>query len=964
MRLSEVMSRCNSFLNITIISSKIFYQFYSITLCIFFLLLIQPAQAIDYTFSDNSSVYPAGCAMDSPGNYTCGAFSFAAGDSVIIGNTKPATITFNGAVTLGAGVYVNAAGATNDLSVVVNGAITLGASSSLNANLETLNAGAVTIGANSWISGNVVTDIGFVLIGAATIPSLPPPAMPQTGVGGSINTVTGYVSMGADSVINGAVTTASAGYLVLGANAKVGGDVLVLGAGYVVLGANAEVNGSVTAYGTTGADYITTGVGSKVNGDISASGSYIVLAASTEVNGNISTQNSYITVGANCNVSGQIAIHDPVSAIGIGAGSSVYSVCCHGGGGSCAVDGSGLVPGPLICQTPPSNAVGFDCVATSTNQPWDASGAKSLYTKLNSTGFSFDVVALDAANAQEANYVGNNISVELVEGSGTSLCASRAVLDPSVLTTLDFTESDNGRKATANIVVDKAYASLRCRVTDSNQSPSLVACSSDAFAVRPQSFVISSAPSDAANNGAYISANADNNGSDTNAMPIIKAGTAFSLSAKSAVGYNGAPSLNFSASNSLLSAHVGAQSTGILAGAFSAAASTGIATGDNFTYSEVGYVKLEPNALIDNTFTAVDQSTNDCSDDFSNSLDSEGKYGCDFGNALATDYFGRFTPHHFELALVQGCSSGDFTYARQPMSLTVTAKNGLLAATAVTTTTNYNYNVASTSESFAKTVALSVSAVDDAGDDLDSGNDIDSSVGSIVPAAIPTGMIHTHFADGVAVPTPAFVLSETETEPMNIKFHLLDSDGVSASGYDTTALTKIISGRVHLLHALGSEKLPLAVPVTIESYAGSAQGWQKNNADTCTLITGDNFSFVFSDESNNQLSACDVAITVSTTNNNTEPRYRLILDQNGAEKVGWADIELNLNPDATPSNSVNGSTCTVIGSISGAGTQSTPANIPWLQHNWIGANGNPTSRAVFGINSTNASPIVNRQESY
>ena len=122
MRLSEVMSRCNSFLNITIISSKIFYQFYSITLCIFFLLLIQPAQAIDYTFSDNSSVYPAGCAMDSPGNYTCGAFSFAAGDSVIIGNTKPATMTFNGAVTLGASVYLNAAGAIDNLSVVVNGA--------------------------------------------------------------------------------------------------------------------------------------------------------------------------------------------------------------------------------------------------------------------------------------------------------------------------------------------------------------------------------------------------------------------------------------------------------------------------------------------------------------------------------------------------------------------------------------------------------------------------------------------------------------------------------------------------------------------------------------------------------------------------------------------------------------------------------------------------------------------------
>lgn len=331
------------------------------------------AQAADYTFSDGSNTLPKGCRYDSPGNYTCGALTFAAGDTATIGATKPATITFTGAVTLGAKVFLNSSGNTSDLSIVANGAVTLGAGSSLNANLTTLGAGAVTVGADSWITGNVSTETGFVVIGAATKPTPGPPTPQQTGVGGNLSTVTGYVSMGADSIVNGSITTQSAGYVVLGANAK-SGAISVLGAGYVVLGADAIVNGSIAANGTDSGDYVTTGAGSIVSGSISTAGSYITLGERTQVSGNISTKKNYITVGANCKVDGQVSMNDPApSYIGIGAGSKVYAVCCNGKDDLCVSNASGITPKPLVCLKPPavdhiqiehSSGTGLTCSAS------------------------------------------------------------------------------------------------------------------------------------------------------------------------------------------------------------------------------------------------------------------------------------------------------------------------------------------------------------------------------------------------------------------------------------------------------------------------------------------------------------------------------------------------------------------------------------------------------------------------
>jgi hypothetical protein len=268
------------------------------------------------------------------------------------------------------------------------------------------------------------------------------------------------------------------------------------------------------------------------------------------------------------------------------------------------------------CPTyPPSlpAATNFNCVESGA-----AADTGHLYTKRAGTAFGFDVVALRSDGTIDTTYAASasrNVSIELVDGSSTTACASRNALSPALTQTLSFSASDAGRKAAATFTVSKAYPDLRCRVTDANQSPSIVGCSSDDFAVRPNSLSVSS------------SASADATGLLSGASPAIKTGANFSLSAASDVlGYATVPKLDATK----LSAHSGATKVGALSGSFgNANAATGIATASGFAYSEVGYFRFAANGMYDDSFTAVDSATGDCTADFSNTAVG-GKYGCNF----------------------------------------------------------------------------------------------------------------------------------------------------------------------------------------------------------------------------------------------------------------------------------------------------------------------------------------------
>jgi hypothetical protein len=329
--------------------------------------------------------------------------------------------------------------------------------------------------------------------------------------------------------------------------------------------------------------------------------------------------------------------------------------------------------------------------------------AGRLYTKLAGTAFGFDVAALKSDGTRETNYVVSGgsprkVTVELVDASSGGACSALPRLDPSVVQEVPFTNADAGRKAIMPVTVNRAWRNVKCRVTDATVSPSKVACSTDAFAIRPTAFA-----------SVTTSVATADTASGATATPRLKAGgTHFDLSATAIAGYDGTPTID----NALIDAHAGAVRPGEVAGGFGAAvSSTGVASGSGFTYSEVGYFRFKPNGVYDDGFTSIDTSGGDCTDDFSNTLDvTTKKYGCKFANRAETEWFGRFVPDHFTLvrsSITPACSSG-FSYMDQPFTVEyqIEARNA-----GGTKTENYHGN-------FAKATVIRVAENNNNGVDL------------------------------------------------------------------------------------------------------------------------------------------------------------------------------------------------------------------------------------------------------
>jgi hypothetical protein len=559
-----------------------------------------------------------------------------------------------------------------------------------------------------------------------------------------------------------------------------------------------------------------------------------------------------------------------------------------------------------------ANPASFNCVESGAN-----ASTGTIYTKLAGTAFSFDVAALKADGSVETGYAASankNVTVELVDGSGSTTCASRTPVNPVVSQTLTFAAANSGRKATASITVSKAYSDLRCRVTDANQSPSIVGCSIDNFAVRPTGFSVTS------------NINADATGVSTSASPAIKTGASFTLTAASGTaGYKYTPQLDASK----LTAHAGAIQSGALAGSFAAAAATtGSADGTSFTYSEAGYFKLAANGIYDNTFTAVDSATNDCTSDFSN-VPVSGKYGCKFGNAAATNDFGRFIPDHF--VVTQGLATPAcgtvFTYFGQDgftTSFTLTAQNASNA-----TTQNYT-------GSFAKLALTDWNDFVFTSAGLPAGSTLSAS------ATAPAGT----WSNGVAGVTAKHQVNRptalTGQTTVIVNTSPVDTDGVTMVTAPVAPGTPLRYGRVNLGNAHGSELLDLAVPMQVEYFNGTS--FITNTDDVCSvssisitdplstdsLVPAD--SCVWDDSSTSGSFKCATAAPAGTT-------YR------EANSLSAGNFNLNIKAP---------------GKTGALDITATVGN--WLQFDWHGTGAtNPSARATFGIYKGNQKIIYFRE---
>lgn len=601
-----------------------------------------------------------------------------------------------------------------------------------------------------------------------------------------------------------------------------------------------------------------------------------------------------------------------------------------------------------------SCVAGFNCVETTANAAVAADASPStgrLYTKLAGTAITFDVVARKADGSVDTTWASdtNKVeTVELVNGSGTTACASRAALNPVVASqTLTFTTAnqptEQGRKS-ISFTVPNAYTDVRCRVTD-NTNTSLQTCSTDNFAIRPPAIPLVTAvggPNAPPASGA-------------SATPVVKAGASFTLYpanlANTGTNYTGTLTLN----TGLLSNPAGGTTVvGTLTPSTLAANPVSLPS-NNATYSEVGFLTLAAGAYADNTYTAVDSGATPTADCLVGSFADtavNGKIGCNVGTAAAS--LGRFQPAYFTTVVTPGCNG--FTYAGsaatpartgQPFTVVTTAK-----AIGASNPTTVNFTGA-----YAKTVTLSNAGV---GSGL-SGNTI-ANTGFTNGVGTASNVVYTTASPQTAPVTLTIRATDNDTTPVDSK----PTTATPVPGFSPTAegTSPIRSGRVRIQNAYGSEKLDLPMSLTAEYWTGL--GWAINSLDTCSgdAVNGGTLSLAspvfIAAPTGSTLTAANVATNI----------YAWDSGNPGLSGIGFAtaatamvptkaalqfkkppvagNFNLNLRaPGATKTGSVN-----------------IVATVPtWLQFNWLGgAAVSPTlGNATFGIFK---SPLIYRRENY
>lgn len=585
---------------------------------------------------------------------------------------------------------------------------------------------------------------------------------------------------------------------------------------------------------------------------------------------------------------------------------------------------------------------GFNAFETAT-----AAGAVTgkIYTKLAGMGpFGLDVVAI-SAGAQAAGF-SNNVKVELLANSGTAgsgYGADNCPTSNAVLQTIASTPIASGRSTVSFAAVGIASRDVRVRISYPTSSPTVTICSTDSFALRPQSLTVTSS-----------NANADAAGLSTVAAPVIKAGAALTLTATAVAGYSTTPVLD----PSTASAHAGAVATGVPAGLFGAAIpASGVASGAGFTYTEVGFFRLTANGVYDDQFTAAVDAPADCTNDFSNTLVG-GKYGCKFGNTTVTSYFGRFVPDHFALtpgSLIDraGINTGAsescpsvFSYMGEDFksSFTLTAQNLANATTQNYTGGHAKFDLTSWNN-FAFTAS---SATLQQGTAAPSGS-WSSTAGTYGTAAVTA----THKLQRPAAPTAPHTAFSVSAQPTYTESSATVALAASAVTHAGTSEQRF--GRLRPLNAYGSELLALAVSLEAQYWTGSS--FAVNALDSCTSLAAANVNLL---NYKGGLSPTNMGIShVTAVGTLVAGRGSVSLSRPSpaSTAMGSMDVILNLGSTGTTVTCPTATPSTPLGS-------STSAAQPYLSGNWCGAAGydrDPTARATFGIYK---SPLIYRRENY
>jgi hypothetical protein len=601
-------------------------------------------------------------------------------------------------------------------------------------------------------------------------------------------------------------------------------------------------------------------------------------------------------------------------------------------------------------------------------------GYDRLYTKLAAAAFNIDMVALQSGGSLQTGF-SNSVTVDLIANSttGVALAANNCPVSQTAVIPLGSVSFTSGRGPALGVGVGAAafsgvapnygaYRDVRVRFTCSaaNCPPSgVTACSTDNFAVRPQSFAVTST-------------NATQTG--TSGLPTLKAGSAaFNLTATAVPGYNGTPSV-------VNSNVVGTPTAGSISGVFGAApVATGAASGSSFTYNEVGNFGLNADAVLDSSYSSVDGATDCVSGSTSNSLTS-GKYGCSVGSgavpqSTGASGFGRFTPDHFSLSTVTistrtdmapACSpASTFTYMDEATGLgfTLTAQNS-------SNGTTQNYQGAYAKLALGTFANLGVGAVSGATNltpriglppGPSPGSSTSSGTWSLGAANVSanTGILRNPSPDGPFA-AMQFGIAPVDTDGVAMGTLDLDVDNNTINDHKSLGIaSEVRFGRLNLFPGTGAAFLPLPVPIRTEYWNGT--GFVTNTADSCTRLTQANVPL---GPYTAPLAACATRVSNGTgaappqTISFTNGIGRMQLDAPGIASYGSVVLTVNLGSSAL------GAYCQTVG---GGTTADTGAARSYLQGAWNGSatyDKNPAARAAFGVYGTQPAPLIFYRENY
>jgi MSHA biogenesis protein MshQ len=288
---------------------------------------------------------------------------------------------------------------------------------------------------------------------------------------------------------------------------------------------------------------------------------------------------------------------------------------------------------------------------------------------------------------------------------------------------------------------------------------------------------------------------------------------------------------------------------------------------------------------------------------------------------------GDFIPHRFSVVAANAC--GAFTYAGQPVTATVTARNA-----AGNPTLNYN-GTPTTTPAFARAVMLADAHA--------------LGLGTLSGAGIAAG----GFDAGVAMSTVSYAFTSKTTAPQSLLLRAGNggsSTALVSSEGGTEATLALRSGRLRLSNAFGSAAAALQVPVVTEYWGGNA--WLLNSADSCTALAGASVAL------SNPRSATGAASTATSSAGSlaigSGSGMLTLAAPSPARSSLSLDLAVNLGSSGTDQ------------SCHGAHPATTGAAMPWLRsHNGscaASADRDPAARASFGIFSPETRRTIHVRE--